>query len=487
MVYAALLNNKGSAILQTRFYVENGMASGYIPLSSVLVSGIYLVTVITGDPAIPAPVKPILVVNPNRPPAAVKNEGMETNHPSNNLNNNINIQPDKMQYGKREKVSIELDAGTTGTSRLSMTIRRADSLENYADSLLSGLHIEPLQVDNTVFSSGEGQFIKATVYPANGTTPAPNVRVFVSVIGTEARIGEAVSDAKGELSYLLPVLFSEAQLVFIPVHNGSTNYRVEYNPDPLDSLPGLQIPAPALPEWLSGPIRTRMVEAQAQNSFRPEEKSMLVISNPDTTDFYGKPDKRYMLDDYTRFPNMEEIITEFVTEVRIRRNGDLPELQVVNAPYKRFFEEPALVLMDGVPVTDIRQLLDLDPLKLQSIDIVSRKFFLGNHNYPGIIHYKSYQGNLGGYTLPVDAAVYSFEGAQLQKAYLTPDYRSASDQHIPDFRNLLLWEPSVVTDSKGKKRLEFFSGDLEGRYKIMLNGVSPSGSPLSGSAFIDIK
>jgi hypothetical protein len=40
-------------------------------------------------------------------------------------------------------------------------------------------------------------------------------------------------------------------------------------------------------------------------------------------------------------------------------------------------------------------------------------------SYPGIVHYKSYQGNLGGAMLPVsDAAVYNFEGAQLQKEYL---------------------------------------------------------------------
>jgi hypothetical protein len=112
---------------------------------------------------------------------------------------------------------------------------------------------------------------------------------------------------------------------------------------------------------------------------------------------------------------------------------------------------------------------------------------MGNHSYPGIIHYKSYQGNLGGYTLPVDAAVYSFEGAQLQKEYLSPDYSGSSDKRIPDFRNLLYWNPGIVTDNKGNKKIAFFSGDLEGRYKVILNGISQTGKSLNGSASIEIK
>jgi hypothetical protein len=226
---------------------------------------------------------------------------------------------------------------------------------------------------------------------------------------------------------------------------------------------------------------------QAQNNFRPEEKSRLVISNPDTTDFYGKPDKRYMLDDYTRFPNMEEILTEFVTEVRIRKIRETTDLQVLNAPYKMFFDAPALVLIDGVPVTDIRQLLELDPLKLRSIDVVSRKFYMGKHSYPGIVHYKSYQGNLGGYTLPVDAAVYNFEGTQLQKEYISPDYSQPGDARIPDFRNLLYWSPYVKTGTGGKKRFDIFSGDLEGNYKIRVEGISNSGKTLTGLTYIDIR
>ena len=487
IVFGALLDKSGMPIIQVRFSLEKGLAQGYIPLPSSLVSGIYMVAAVTGDPFLSAPPEPILVINPNKPPAPVKDGSAEMNTVIKNGTDNMVISAAKQQYGKREKISIDIDAAEAGASLLSMSIRRADTLELFADSLLSGLSIQPVLTIKPETTSWEGLRLRARVYPVNGTMPAPDVQVYVSVIGSEALIATTVSDAGGYVNFLLPLVFADAQLVFMPIHGGSSGYRIEFDPEPLEKSGEPGIPPLVLPGYLSGPIRTRVIESQVQNSFRPGEKTRLVIIDPDTTDFYGSPDKRYMLDDYTRFPNMEEIITEFVYEVRIRKNKEAVELQVVNAPYKKFFEEPALVMMDGVPVTDVRQLMELDPLKIKSIDIVSRKFFMGNHSFPGIIHYKSYLGNLGGYTLPVDAAVYSFEGVQLQKEYLSPDYSISSDGRIPDFRNLLFWAPSLMTDRQGKKRIEVYSGDLDGSYHISIHGISATGKQLNGSAKVDIK
>ena len=486
IIYGALLNDKGSSIIQARLSVRDGIATGFIPLPASLVSGIYLITAITGDPSITASLKPILVINPNKPPVPLKGSPGEINMIPKTSTGTVLVKPFKLQSGKREKVSIDIDAGEQGNAMLSMSIRRTDALEQFADSLLSGININATMPGNASAATWEGQMIRASIFPSNGTGPASDVRVYVSVIGTEARLAEAVSDANGNLEFLLPILYADAQLVFIPMHKNDKGYRIEFNSDVVGEIKGIELPPLILGEWLAGPIGSRIIEAQAQVSYRPEEKSRLVFNNPDTTDFYGRPDKRYMLDDYIRFPNMEEIITEFIGEVRIRKNGEITELQVYNTPYKKYFEEPALVLIDGIPVTDVRQLMDIDPLKLQSIDVVSRRFFMGTNSYQGIIHYKSYLGNLGGYTLPVDATVYSFEGAQLQTEYAMPDYSKDTDARIPDFRNLLYWSPMLSIDKKGKGRVEVFSADLDGEYKITVNGVSPTGKPLRGEAKITV-
>ena len=264
MVYGVLMDDKGTAVMQVRFATENGIASGYIPLASNLVSGIYLVTAVTGDPSNKAPIVPILVINPNKPPAPVKDAAVATTA-SSTTTGNVVIRPTRTQYGKREKIGIEIEGDPRG-SLLSVSIRRADTLENFADSLLSGIPLTTVQQGNAALASWEGQLLRARVYSSSGTTPVPNIRVFVSVMGSEARIAEAVSDENGDLIFLLPLLYADAQLVFIPVHSGTAGYRVEFNPEPLDKLTGLTLPPLVLPEYLANPIRNRVIEAWQQNS-----------------------------------------------------------------------------------------------------------------------------------------------------------------------------------------------------------------------------
>ncbi len=483
-LYASLSDQAGNALLQVKLPLNDGRASGYIPLTDNLVSGIYRVSVFSAVKDMKSAATLVLIINPNRPPPPSKDSLQVEPYAIPILTSNVRIVPARQQYGKREKMSIDIDSGAP--SIFTISIRRADPLEQFADSLFSSLKHHDIAEVIVPNDAWEGQKISARVYPVNGTTPAAGIQVYVSVMGSESRIAKSVSDAGGNLHFLLPLIYADAQLVFIPNRSSSGGYRVEFNPI-LASFPSNpKLPGLELPEYLAEAIRSRSIEAQAQNSFRAEEKTRLVISNPDTTDFYGKPDKRYMLDDYTRFPNMEEIITEFVTEVRIRKTDDAIELQSVNAPYKKFFELPALVMLDGIPVSDIRQLMEMDPLKLSSIDIVARKFFLGPNTFNGIIHYKSYQGNMAGFVLPDDAAVYSFEGIQLPTEFTTPDSSQILDESLPDFRNLLFWQPVVKTDQQGKKTIDLFTGDLTGTYYITIRGNS-NGLPINGEAKIDVK
>jgi hypothetical protein len=136
----------------------------------------------------------------------------------------------------------------------------------------------------------------------------------------------------------------------------------------------------------------------------------------DTTAFYGYPDKTYLLDDYTRFPTMEEVFREFVFEVKPRKSDGGFRLFVLNLPYRIYFEDSPLVLLDGVPVHNADKVMQLDPLKLRKIEIVARKYYLGTAVYSGIISLFSYTGDLGGYALPASAMVKDYDGK-----FLNPD------------------------------------------------------------------
>ncbi|MBA2250245.1 MAG: hypothetical protein H0W12_08635, partial [Chitinophagaceae bacterium] len=110
----------------------------------------------------------------------------------------------------------------------------------------------------------------------------------------------------------------------------------------------------------------------------------------DTTAFFGYPSKTYYLDDYTRFHSMEEVMREYVKEVRVRNRENRFHYEVYDELTKLYFNDDPLVLIDGVPVFNINKIIEADPLKIKKIDITTTRLFLGAREYDGIVSYSTY-------------------------------------------------------------------------------------------------
>jgi hypothetical protein len=68
------------------------------------------------------------------------------------------------------------------------------------------------------------------------------------------------------------------------------------------------------------------------------------------------------------------------------------------------------------------------------------------------------------------------------REFYKPNYDKKSEADIiPDFRNTLLWEPSVITDEKGEATLSFFCSDINTDFVGRIEGVGGEG--LLGSGY----
>jgi hypothetical protein len=76
--------------------------------------------------------------------------------------------------------------------------------------------------------------------------------------------------------------------------------------------------------------------------------------------------------------------------------------------------------------------------------------------------------------------VLPYEIVQKERQFYSPSYDSVSDTHLPDFRTLLYWNPSVKSGSSGKTTIEFYTSDLEGDFIINVQGITGNG--LCGTA-----
>jgi hypothetical protein len=60
---------------------------------------------------------------------------------------------------------------------------------------------------------------------------------------------------------------------------------------------------------------------QVQNIYASDTIRTNPLTAVDTLPFYGRPQRKYRLDDYVRFPTMEEVLREYVQEINVYRRN----------------------------------------------------------------------------------------------------------------------------------------------------------------------
>jgi hypothetical protein len=441
------------------------------------------------------------------------------------------VRTDAQNYGKRKKVTIDLSAGDAkqlpAQGNLSMAVYMLDPLQSFESSdILSYFWLqsdlrgniespayyfsEPAAevseaADNLMLTQGwrrftwgnvfdkqnhepeylpetEGHIITGKLIDKRNGQPAANVMAYISVPAEKSLFSTATSTKNGMVRFNLKNFYGGNDIVVQPVNIADSMYRIDianpFSEKYTSGLPGNF----TVTEKDSALLLTHNLQAQVSNAYYADkQQNFLYPKNIDTMPFYGVPDHRYYLDDYTRFITMEEVMREYVADVRVRKNNDHFSYRVNNTSFNTLFETPPLVLIDGVPVFDVDKIISFDPLKIKRIDVMSQKVYQHNITHDGVINYSTYQGDLAGYTLDANALIVEYEGLQLQREFFSPVYETAEalNSRLPDFRNLLYWSPEIHTGKDGKKQVSFYTADIPGSYGVVIQGITANG--LAGS------
>ena len=222
-------------------------------------------------------------------------------------------------------------------------------------------------------------------------------------------------------------------------------------------------------------IRSRSIAMQVRYLYESNIGAEVPVAF-DSLPFYGQPDDSYLLDAYTRFPVMEEIMREYVPKVRVRRSGDEFHFLLTDVVNETVFRDDPLVLLDGVPVT-ADEILQFDPLKVKRLDVVARRYFLGALSSSGIVSYSTYAGDLGGFELDPRIFSIDYRGLEQQTEFYSPSYSTPERRSspVPDYRRLLYWNSQGQTGEDGRFNTSFYTSDLPGKYFIVVEGLTEDG------------
>ena len=445
----------------------------------------------------------------------------------------LKITTDQREYGKRNKITltIETTAPEKLISNLSLSVYKNDSLHQFEipqlhhylclTSDLKGILESPsfyflpneqarqaadnlmlthgwtrfnwvdvsgkIKHENQYLSELNGSILTGTIR-SDSNEPKAGITIFLSSPGENSQFYPSVSDLDGKFKFELKN-FSGQKKIFLEAKTQQDDaFRYELDNPFSGKFASLSLPSLNISKVRSPQLTEQSIAMQVNDTYHSMQNRKI---NPhllrDGSSFYGIPDEHYLLDDYTRFPLMEEVLREYVKGIWLRKQDGKFVFKVPNSPVNHLFDDEPLILLDGVRITDTDKIMSLDPLKISQIDVITRKYFLGSSAFSGIASFSSYAGDMAGLILGKEL-MYEYQGTQETKEFFSARYETpaALENKIPDLRTTLHWVPILKFDGKQSIQLDFFSSDQLGKYQVLLQGITAQGRTGSAIGTINV-
>jgi len=437
----------------------------------------------------------------------------------------IKLNTDQSSYATRKRVNINIQSGNSeiknDSASLSMTVYHLDSLQSpdastinsylLLTSDLNGFIEDPeyyflndnektnAALDYVMLTNGwrrfkwedllkntkpffkyapeyNGAIITGNVINTKTGMPAADIDCYISVPGFPSEFNSSVSNEEGSVAFELKNFYGSSEIILQPNTGGDSVYRIDITNPFIDKFSNTLYPAFTIQKKTANNVLEQSISMQVQNIYSGKNLKRFNIPVIDTTAFYIKSDAKYKLDNYTRFTTMEEILREYVIMVDVKKREGKFHYHNFDLANNQMFKDDPLVLVDGVPVTDLDKFMVTDPLKLNTLEVVNRRYFLGNSVFDGILSWTSYKVDMADYE-PVNATIIDYDGLQLEREFYAPVYANANQEssHLPDFRNVLLWSPNIKIAGGQSKEINFYTSDLPGKYAIQIQGITKGG------------
>ncbi len=456
----------GTIVKQT-----GGMASGMINLPDTLASGYYRLYARTNIPNIENHFCSCEFLVSNRfdnDPQLVKHSQLQKN--DHKTTSQI-IGIGKTDFAAHDKINIALTCpdSVMGAIRIIGKKQWDNELEPFFGK------IEPFSLNEgyTSLTPYDGILVAGTVTDSVSGEPIDNAIVLISLQDSIIRLKYDITDNEGSFCVLLHNYYGQ-QEVFVnafnqqmePISNTRITLRNQFEIDP--SQPTELILTQYAPDSLE------LNKALIAKAFEMQQFTPIGISNrPETLHDHfvlGTPRHTAFTDDFIELNDFREITREITPFIRMRKgkNGQ-PELRV--ASDKGAVTANPLLLVDGVPLTDLNQLIDKGSAVVKRVDTQNKPRNFGNISFTN--------GIVAVWTHKIDfwedchvPGTYRFVVQGFQPP-ITESVPTPSKDRLPDLRQTVYWNPSVNTAEQ--KSISATLSDETGEFVIEFFGIGRDG------------
>jgi len=486
LAFIELVSSENSSILRKKILLNRGEGMGEFQIPDNLPTGLYYFMAYTnwmknfGEASFFK--KEMIIINPNLPLNNVqkKADSLKSLEGSTAIvaaANKLKISPDKNKYATREQVTIKIEPNSTSGKQIS------------GDFSVSVYRKEPQMIYNTK-KSNEGIVYKnpekITYLPdykgvrLSGKLLDASDNGISGVIVTESTPGPGIdikcslTDSKGDFNFLLRPREGEQQIIFTQ-HLMDTKISLEesywngFRDAPDNMAVGLSNEAV---DYLKG----KFIHLQFQNSFRKQNH---IQNTPDkmaedSSVFYLKPYKLFTLKDYVKLDSLREYFYELVPSVRFsQRKGEI-DIAFRDLQNQTILEDKPGVFLDGIFYNNYSEIANIPVKDIDRFAILPSTYYYKDFTFGGIIdiHTKKSDFNSVKILPNMTRIIYPMANASEWK-FKSPDYSaSMTKDRTPDFRYLLYWEPNVKVENSSGAKVQFYTGDVKGKFIVKVTGMT---------------
>ena len=344
--------------------------------------------------------------------------------------------------------------------------------------------------------------------------PFANAPLYLMIDGL-FNMRETQTDAEGRFAFE-GVSYVDTSQIFLHIKNERDKQRpatFEFDPPSYPPPPTFEASYSRLLSELENMAYVQQVKSYVANRRLIDEEADYELEAVEITGERSFTEEKYALK--RMYPRIERVfkmdeVGPATNVIEVLR-GEYPNFSIVGGPGNYRFQERGAVnpmarpaagdpdrpvepsfFIDGVP-TELTFVEAFPVDRVDFIDLVlgERAGLIGKPGNIGVVAIYTKDGE--GFNTPQQNQLKGrfktqLPGYSISRTFYQPNYDVPSPNHdLPDLRNTLLWEPALQIDSTGTSTLQFFTGDVPGRYKVIVEGMTGEGQLGYGEAWIEIK
>ncbi len=404
----------------------------------------------------------------------------------------LTLSLNKDQFGNREKVILNMSSlnGDVAHGNYSISVKKTGDIPQVSKptaitykSLFDRGASKQKGITSSTIPEFRGELISGVVINKASNIVASNISVSLSIPGKNYIFKISKTNNNGNFHFNVNEHYNSSNGVIEIINKNTQDLKIIINKIvPLD-YGGLKFIDFELSKKIKKLIVKRSINNQIENAYNSLKQDSL-ISYSNTGKFYSSNNYEYFLDDYKRFPTLQETLTEIIHSVYYEKKDDQYYLKVLGFDFLSKENKP-IILMDGMLILDHNEIINLSTETVKKITVLKENYIYGTENFNGIIDIETFEGDYQNLKNSEYVKNIDLLKALTPKKYFNVMYDKKLDR-IPDLRRQLFWKPNFEL-SENVSSIVFYTSDDKGIYEINLEGFTNYGKPVSIKKFFSVQ